>query len=169
MSPMPAWPLVVGEEGQEKELRSGNFHVLRRGELDIDECYEGYTRLPIQDEQISVSVKKLYFPSCFLSWSDSALRSGGKIPLSPFYQWGSVPRRLSNIYNATELPNASDGTRFWVSLLLPDFKNVRLYIQAQHWNPDHSLHWPATSLNLEFHTYINCTKDLTQSFLGMIK
>lgn len=59
---MPAWPLVVGEEGQEKELRSGNFHVLRKGEeLDIDECYEGYTQLPIQDEQISVSVRKLLF------------------------------------------------------------------------------------------------------------
>lgn len=170
MSPMPAWPLVVGEEGQEKELRSGNFHVLRRAEeLDIDECYDVYTQLPIRDEQISVPVRKLYFPSCFLSCSDSALRSGEKIPLSPFYQWGSMPRRLSDICNTTESPNTWDGTRFWVSLLLADFKNIRLYIQDQHWNPDRSLNWPATSLNLKFHTYFNSIKDLAQSFLRIIK
>lgn len=157
-------------EGARKGVEKWKFPCSQRGEeLDIDECYDVYTRLPIQDEQISVSVRKLYFPSCFLSCCDNALLSGGKIPSSPFYQWGSVPRRLSNICNATELPNAWDRTRFWVSLLLADFKNIRLYIQDQHWNPDHSLHWPATSLNLKFHIYINSIKELAQSFLGMIK
>lgn len=132
--------LVVGEEGQEKswEVEISMFSEKEKNWVLWMPWRLHTAAYPRWTNQCLW--RKLIFPAASLSWSDNALRSGGKIPLSPFYQWGSVPRRLSNIHNATELvwQNASDGTRFWVS--------------ASCWFQERQIVYPSISNNWSFIT-----------------
>lgn len=88
-SPIPAWPLVVWKNRQEKELCSGNVHVFRRGDIleigKYKKCLHTF----------SMTKTFLFsFSSCFISSSDNVLRSIEKLFITPFHQWENMPRNI---------------------------------------------------------------------------